>query len=117
MSKSLNNVSVLEPLIAELGIKKDLSKAVLAGLVMGTIRHNDCGLTNENAKDVKVALMQGLCDDYLFSVVDLASSWDNDLLDILVCHESQLDPDTFYSDHIWPFLRNNEIVPGVQMKS
>ena len=106
----------LQPLIDKLGIKNYLSKAVLAGLVMNTLRDNGCGVSVENTSEVKANLINGVCDEYLFEVADLAGAYGNDLLDILARNEEGIDRDVFYKEHVWPFLRENEVVPGVRLR-
>ena len=109
-------VPFLQPLLEELGIGLSFSKAVVAGLVMGTLRANHCGVNPDNEKEVKAKLIAGICDEYSFSVADLASEYDNDLLDLLVANESAVIRETFYSEHVWPFLREHEVIPGVRLQ-
>ncbi len=110
-------IPFLKPLIDELGIEKSMSKAVLAGLVIGTLRNNNCGVSQSNEEQIKQRLIEGVCDYYAFEVADLAGSWDNDLLWILAKNEPTVNMDTFYKEHVWPFLRKNEVIPGVIMKT
>ena len=106
----------LQPVLDKLGIKEAQSKAIVAGLVMGTLRHNECGPVRENEELIKQKLCEGVCTRYMFDVADLAGEYDNDLLDILLDHERQIKQETFYRDIIWPFLANTEVVPGVRLK-
>ena len=108
--------SYLSPLLEELSITNEFSKAIVAGLVMGTLRTNRAGVTQENVDQIKAVLVEGTCDEYHFSVADLAGEYDNDLLDILIQHEPQISRETFYKDHIWPFLKENEVLPGVHIE-
>lgn len=107
----------LQPLIEELGIKGIYGKRILAALVYKTLQGNPCGLTVDNTPHVEKALYHGICSSYEFSVLSLAAYWSNDLLNILAFHEPTIDVDTFYKEHIWPYLRKNEVVPGVHMTS
>lgn len=106
----------LQPLINKLGIKNYLSKAVLAGLVMNTLRDNNCGVSGKTTAEVKARLIDGVCDEYLFDIADLAGAYGNDLLDILARNEEDIDCATFYKECVWPFLRENEVVPGVRLR-
>lgn len=110
----------LSPLIEQLGINNIYSKRILAGLVMDALRINDCGVTPENENEVKKRLIAGLCGAYEFSVIDLASRAGGDsLLDILFEHEPALkgmNKRSFYPGYIWPFISQNEVIPGVKLR-
>lgn len=110
----------LDPLIKKLCIQKVTSKRILAALVMSALRNNKCGLTPENEPEVKKKLMEGILSEYEFAVFDSAGYWNDDILYLLLDHEESLkglDPNKFYSDYVWPYLRENEIVPGVRMQN
>lgn len=105
----------LNPLFDELGIVQITSKRIMAALVMQVLRNNDCGVTKENEGAIIKKLLVGMCSTYEFQVFEQAAIFDNDLLEILCKHEPQIDPSAFYTRHVWPFLRENEVIPGVRL--
>lgn len=106
----------LQNLITELGIKSKFGKAILAAICYETLKTNKCGLTAANAEEVQKALIKNLCDRYMFEVLKLAASWCNDLVEILIRNEElKCAFDDIFKEHIWPYLRKNEVIPGVRM--
>lgn len=114
-----SGVRFLDPLIKKLNIHKVTSKRILAVLVMTTIRYSVCGMTEENEPAIKKRLMEGILSDYEFDVLELAAlNAESELLNTLYMYEPGLkrsDISKFYSDYVWPFLRENEVVPGVRL--
>lgn len=106
----------LEKLYKELGAEKNFDKAAIAAMVYETIASNNCGMTGENQDAVIEELTKGLEERYQFDIMRLAASWSNDLNDILIEHLG-LKTKSMFQSYIWPYIQENEVVPGVKMKS
>lgn len=110
------SIVYLDSLYRDLSITDGFSKAIIAALTMGALVSNQCGVTNDNFNEVLAKVSEG-CDKREFDVAYLAQlQYDNDLLDILAESERKVDSATFWSEYVWPYIRKNEVIPGVKMQ-
>lgn len=109
----------LDPLIKKLGITNIYSKRILAAMVFCVLCENACGITDDNRDLVKKQLASGLCGMYEFEALCLAATQSHEIFALMSEHEKSINASgglsVFCIDYLWPFLRENEIIPGVIM--
>lgn len=104
----------LDELIKELGITEEIDKAVLAAIVVTTIKDNKLA-RDVGTEDLKHAVIDGVVSEYMFDVCNLAASWCNDLTDLFCKRIGYKEPRKFFSNTIWPYLRRKTPMDGVQL--
>lgn len=106
----------LDNLYKKLNITNSFDKSVLAAMVFDTLLVNPCGVNHKNEKEVKNILIEGI-PEYQFEIFRLACYWGNDLSYLLLNHLGLNDScESIYEGYIWPYLRENKIMDGVDFK-
>lgn len=101
---------VLDNLYQELGVTDSFTKALVSAMVFGVLENNPYGMNEDNKSKVKEELIAGICSEFEFNILLLATEWSNDVADILE-HKLQSKKPVYHS--IFCYVTGNEIVPGV----
>lgn len=105
----------LQKLYDKLHITDRLDKIVLAAIVLNTYHSNHCNVTAENHAALRDLFIKDLCSPYEFEIIYLGAYWVNDMVDMLCEHVGLDCAKSLFVDHIWPFMREHEPLPGVKM--